>query len=173
MSKESIILTVVANDRPGIVQRLSDTALAHRASWQESSLSHLQGQFAGIVNLLVETTEQPALLKSLSELADEGINVTVHGPQQQAAHNDEGEIVELYVEANDREGIVEEITSALAAVNVNVEQIETWCESASMAGYELFIAQLAVALPSDLSKRQLEDALLNVSDDLVVAVNPD
>jgi glycine cleavage system regulatory protein len=173
MSKESIIITVIAADRSGIVQRLSDTALAHKASWKESSLSHLQGQFAGIVNLEVETTAQPALLQALAELAGEGINVTVHGSQTESRDIDFGETAELYVEANDRPGIVEEITSALAEVNVNVEQIETWCESASMAGYELFIAQLSVSLPSGLRKRELEAALEGVSDDLVVVVDPD
>lgn len=172
MSKESIIITVVAADRAGIVQRLSDTALAHKANWLESSLSHLQGQFAGIVNLEVETEAQPALLQALAELAGEGINITVHSPQAEKVSAASIEIVELYVEANDRPGIVEEITSALANANVNVEQIETWCESASMAGYDLFIAQLAVSLPSGMRKRELEETLENVSDDLVVVVDP-
>lgn len=172
MSKESIIITVVAADRSGIVQRLSDTALAHQANWLESSLSHLQGQFAGIVNLEVESTAQPALLQALAELAGEGINVTVHGPQAESSSTASAEIVELYVEANDRPGIVEEITSALADVNVNVEQIETWCESASMAGYNLFIAQLAVSLPAGMRKQELEETLEDVSDDLVVVVDP-
>ena len=64
---------------------------------------------------------------------------------------------------------MEEIASALALSNVNVEQMITECESASMAGYELFRAQLRVVLPEALSVEQLESALENVSDDLMVS----
>lgn len=172
MSKESIVISVVAEDRPGVTQRLSDVALAHQANWQESSLSQLQGQFAGIVHLLVPSDSRAELERALEALATDGIVVTVH-----AAHDStddaHGEVVTLYVEANDRPGIVKEITAALAAQNVNVVQLETWAESASMAGYELFIAELAVTLPAQMKLADLELALEAVSDDLMVTINPD
>jgi len=39
-----------------------------------------------------------------------------------------------------------------------------------MAGYQLFQAHLVVALPTSFSVDQLEDALQNVSDDLIVSI---
>ncbi len=172
MNQESIVITVTAEDRPGVVQALSDTALAHQANWLESSLSHLCGQFAGIVRLKVDGRKKAALLTALEDLASQGILVTQHG-EHAAASDISRETVALYVEANDRPGIVEEITSALATASVNVEQLETWRESASMAGYDLFIAQLAVSLPENVSSEKLEQVLESVSDDLMVSLVDD
>ena len=68
------------------------------------------------------------------------------------------------------DNFVEEITTALAEANFNLEQMETWRESASMAGYELFIAQMAVRLSGDASTDDLEAVLEDVSDDLMVSI---
>lgn len=171
MSQEFLVISVAADDRPGVIQALSDTALAHQANWLESSLSHLCGQFVGIVKLGVQSADVEALQQALTGLAHQGIAVQFH--DQAAAVEGAAETVELYVEANDRPGIIEEITSTLARLSINIEQLETWCESASMAGYDLFIAQLAVSLPADVSRLKLEQALEGVSDDLMVTIEGD
>lgn len=170
MNTENIVITIFADDRPGIVQKISDTVLANGGSWQESSLSRLSGQFAGIVNISVATGQTEALQKALGDLKESGISITSQNRIEVHAPSGKETTVELMVEANDRQGIIEEISSALAAAKVNVEQMETVCESASMAGYELFIAHLMVALPEGMRTQQLEDVLENVSDDLMVSI---
>ena len=171
MNPDNLIITVVASDRPGIVQRLSDTILAHNGNWLESRLSRLCGQFAGIVHVAVVHERQDDLLESLQALADEGIQITVQHVQADAEIVDMETAISISVEANDRPGIVEEISSALARADVNVVQIDTACESASMAGYALFKAQLLVTLPEEFTVEQLEAALENVSDDLMTSIS--
>lgn len=173
MSQEKLIITIFAKDRPGIVQQLSDSVLAHKGNWLESSLSRLCGQFVGIVHIDIDQQARAALLKSLVDLDKQGIHVTEQSSDGYEAEGDDIEAVDLVVEANDRPGIVEEITSALAAVSVNVEQMETECESASMAGYQLFRAHLMVALPEGLGVGELEKVLEGVSDDLMVSIAAD
>jgi len=170
MNTENIVITIFAEDRPGIVRELSDTVLANGGSWQESSLSRLSGQFAGIVNIAVATDQRESLQAALNGLQDSGISVTSQNRIEVQAETSNDATVELMVEANDRQGIIEEISSALATAQVNVEQMETLCESASMAGYDLFIAHLMVALPEGMNIQQLEGVLENVSDDLMVSI---
>ena len=170
MKIENLVITIFAEDRAGIVQELSDVILAHDGNWLESSLSRMSGQFAGIVNVSVAIENSEALQQALANLEQSGIHVTsqntfVPSPEQQPR-----ETVELVIEANDRPGIVEEISTALADADVNVEQMETVCESASMAGYQLFIGHLMVALPSEFDTQQLETVLENVSDDVMVSI---
>lgn len=172
MSQETLVITITAADRPGVVQSLSDTALKHQANWLDSSLSHLCGQFAGIVRLEVASANKQKLVAALSQLAEAGIMVTTHEPTTSTTA-EPTETVELYLEANDRPGIVEEITTALATTLANVEQLETWRESASMAGYELFIAQLMVSLPAGYNSNDLEAVLEGISDDLMVSIVDD
>ena len=81
-----------------------------------------------------------------------------------------GKPATLYIEANDREGIIEEISTALTLKNVNVEKLVSVCESASMAGYDLFKAKIEVTLPKRFTVIKLEALMEKVSDDLVVTV---
>lgn len=167
---QTVVITVFAEDRPGIVGTLSDSALKHNASWQESSLSRLCGQFTGIVHLEVTPEKRDSLESSLTSLSDEGIYVTVHPDAQVKNDDDEVNGIYIMVEANDRPGIVQEITKTLAENNVNVDNIDTEVSSASMAGYMLFKAHLSLAMPDDMSESNLEEILEDVSDDLMVSV---
>ena len=45
----SLVLTVIGDDRPGLVGQLSAAISKHNGNWLESSMSHLAGKFAGIV----------------------------------------------------------------------------------------------------------------------------
>ena len=47
MATTSIVLTVVADDHPGIVEDLSDALATHDGNWTESSMMTLAGKFAG------------------------------------------------------------------------------------------------------------------------------
>jgi len=172
MNTEKMIITLFAKDRPGIVRELSDTVLANKGNWLESSLSRLCGQFTGIVHIEVNAEHKSAMLDAFEKLANSGIQVTVQDHQQidSDTESESFHAVQILVEANDRPGIVEEIASALADEDVNVEHMDTECESASMAGYSLFRAHLFLALPEGLSEEQLETTLENVSDDLMVSV---
>jgi len=170
MQTEQLIITVIATDRPGVVRALSDTVLNNQGNWLESSLSRLCGQFAGVVHLSVPSKNKATLLAAFDSLQADGINVTSHSDVSNEAASIDIKPLEITVEANDRPGIVEEITAVLAKLNVNVEQMQTECVSASMAGYELFRADLAVSLPEGLKIDQLEASLENVSDDLVVSL---
>jgi len=172
MNTETIIITLFAKDRPGIIRELSDTVLANKGNWLESSLSRLCGQFTGIVHIEVSSDDKTGLLTALDKLTQTGINVTIQNHQEVDVEAESGsfEALQILVEANDRKGIVEEITTALADEDINIENMDTECESASMAGYNLFRAHMFLALPEGMSEEQLESVLENVSDDLMVSV---
>ncbi|MBL8502453.1 MAG: glycine cleavage system protein R, partial [Rhodocyclaceae bacterium] len=46
-----LVLTVIGDDRPGLVGELSAAISSHQGNWLESSMSHLAGKFAGIVKV--------------------------------------------------------------------------------------------------------------------------
>lgn len=172
MTNEKIIITLFAKDRPGVIRELSDTVLANKGNWLESSLSRLCGQFAGIVHLEIAPEHKSDLLAAFDKLVQTGINITVQQFQDVEAdvESDSFEALQILVEANDRPGIVEEIATALADEDINIENMDTECESASMAGYNLFRAHMFLALPEGMTEDQLEQIMENVSDDLMVSV---
>ncbi len=73
----SLVVTVIGEDRPGLVSLLSDRAMACGANWAESRMANLAGQFAGIVHFQVPSENAKALAAALRELETQGLRVLI------------------------------------------------------------------------------------------------
>jgi predicted amino acid-binding ACT domain protein len=73
----SLVLTIIGAERPGIVAEVATLAAAHDASWQDSRMARLAGQFAGIVALEVSEEESAALERALQTLESEGLQIAI------------------------------------------------------------------------------------------------
>ena len=173
MSKSKLVISVFAEDRPLLIQAVSDCVLQHDGNWLESSLSRLCGQFAGLVHIDVDEARRADLLHSLAQLEQQGIRVTEHSADGVVEEDDSVNAVEILVEANDRPGIIGEITQVLGLAGINIESLETGCESASMAGYTLFRAHMLLAMPDAMSEDDLDAIFASVSDDLMISILQD
>ena len=163
-----LVLTVISDDRAGIVEQVAKAISKHGGNWMESSMARLAGKFAGILLVEVDADVQPLLEKDLSELASQGIKVSIDssGPQT----DDDAHISCLEIVANDRSGIVGEISSLLASHQVNLVSLETFCESAPMSAGMMFYAHAYTQLPDGMTEDQLTQLLESLSDDLMVEV---
>ena len=111
---------------------------------------------------------------AVEQLSASGIEVRINHIADTPAPSSQEGVADLIieVEANDRAGIVKEITNALSEKSVNVKHLETRRENAAMAGYDIFYAIMQAELPSSLSSSALEDSLEALSDDLMVTIKP-
>jgi len=164
--KHYLVLTIIADDRPGIVERIADTVAAAGGNWLESNMSRLAGKFAGILLVDIAEEKQSSLLASLEQLRSLGIRVS--GEPCSTTQAAAGEQLVLTVVGNDRPGIVGEISAILASLHVNMEELDTCCEDAPMSSEILFRATATLQLPADLDRDRLQAALEGVSDDLMV-----
>ena len=71
---------------------------------------------------------------------------------------------------HDRPGIVRQISQALAAYGVNVEELNTECASAAMSGETLFTARARLSLPETCNISELRQMLEKIAADLIVDV---
>ena len=69
--KTYLILTIIGEDKPGIVESLAEVIAHHSGNWLESSMSHLAGKFAGILRVGVDEDKSEALINSINSLSDE------------------------------------------------------------------------------------------------------
>ena len=161
-----LVMTIMAKDRPGLVELLSSIIADHKGNWLESRMAHLGGQFAGILSIAVPQENQAGLEGALKELAAQGVHVTVQSSA--SAEPLLGTPAELEFVGQDRPGIVRQISQALARHGVNVEELSTECISAPMSGERLFQAKARVQLPADCSTEALSQALEKIANDLMV-----
>jgi glycine cleavage system regulatory protein len=165
----SIVLTIIADDQPGIIETVSDVLNKHGGNWTQSSMSSLAGQFAGILLASVPTDKADACLRELEDLEDEGMRIITHACDDEP-QTESGIRFSLDLVGNDRPGIVHDITSVLAAHKVSVHDLETVVESASMAGGELFRAKAQLVAPESADIDALETELEDLANDLMVDI---
>lgn len=165
----SVVMTVLAADRPGLVSALSETIAAHGGSWQESRMARLAGQFAGILRVECPATQTDALLAALGGLESQGISVQAR--REQAASAPARETLSLDIVGNDRPGIIRALSAAIAGAGANVEDLSTSLESAPMSGHPIFHAQGLVSLAADGDPAALIAAIEKLGPDLSVSID--
>jgi glycine cleavage system regulatory protein len=60
-----LVLTVIGDDKPGLVEMLADTIARHSGNWLESNMSKLAGKFAGILRIGVDEQHVDNLITAL------------------------------------------------------------------------------------------------------------
>ena len=169
MSQTSLVLTILGPDRPGLVESIARLVAEHQGNWLESRMAHLAGQFAGILRVEVDAARAESLTQALAGLAQSGLETVVH-PDPAATIPSNRPLVKLDLLGQDRPGIVRQISGVLAALGVNVEELNTECRAAAETGHPLFHAVADLRLPPDVSEEDLRIALENVAADLMVDV---
>jgi len=166
----SIVLTVIANDQPGVIHTVSKVLHKYGGSWSQSSMSSLAGQFAGILLASVPAENANTCLDELHGLESKGLRVIAHVSDKVSVTENSHEYA-LDLVGNDRPGIVHDITTLLANYSVNVQNLETSVESASMGGGELFRAKAQLIVPVSADIDALEDELEQMANDLMVDIS--
>ena len=64
----NLVLTVIADDKPGLVESLAQTIASNSGNWLESSMSQLAGKFAGILRVSVADDRVEKLIEELNGL---------------------------------------------------------------------------------------------------------
>lgn len=170
MADQFLILTVIGDDRPGLVGELSAAISGQQGNWLESSMSHLAGKFAGIVKVAVPDSNADALKSALAGL--KGLKVTAESSVAQKSAV-AARLLKLSLVGHDRIGIVREVSQVLARHAVNVEELTTRTEVAPMSSEILFHADIHLLAGRDLDARALTAELERISNDLMVDINLD
>ncbi len=166
---ESLVLTIIGMDRPGLVEKLSDRVTSHGGNWEESRMSHLAGKFAGILLLTVPADYRQTLVQSLQALEQEGLKVVIEQSEKESPV-ETYRLLHLELVGHDRPGIVKQISHAIARHHINVEELNTTCGSAPMSGESLFKADARLRCPADVPITELQQELEKIAHDLMVDI---
>jgi len=171
MTDSHLILTVIGDDKPGLVEELATAISAHGGNWLEASMAQLSGKFAGIVEVAVPADRIPELRIALGKLA--GLKVSAEIAEAATAQKSApaGRRLSLNLVGHDRIGIVKEVSQVLARHAVNVEDLQTRTSSAPMSAEILFHCEAELTAAPDFNARELKAALEQLSDDLMVDIS--
>ncbi|MBD9482903.1 glycine cleavage system protein R [Pseudomonas sp. PDM14] len=166
---DHLVLTVIAPDQPGLVERIAQCIAAHGGNWLESRMSRMAGQFAGILRVAVPAEGYDELVEGLQGLNEHGIRVLLAESGIEPSCTWKPILLDLV--GNDRPGIVRDITRLLSENGINLEHLTTEVAPAPMSSEPLFHAEAVLAVPLTLSLDLLRDKLEDLADDLMVELN--
>ena len=164
----ALVLTVIGEDRPGLVEVLADLITEHEGSWDESRMARLAGHFAGVVQIHLPETHTEGFISALPALLDQGLSVSVVSSDWTLVNVDYQESWRLDLVSQDRPGIVRDISSRLASLGVSVQDLRTIIENAPMSGERIFRAEAELVPPATADFEQIRSALEELADDMMI-----
>ena len=168
----SLVLTVIGDDRSGLVSALSGVIADHGGSWERSQMARLAGKFAGIVLVAVPDDRAEDLIDALGPLGTEGLlDVTVERAADEVPVSMDLTRLSLELVGADRPGIVHDISQALATRGVSIEELYTATREAPMVGGMLFEATATLLAPPTVPIADLQAVLEELANELMVDIS--
>lgn len=168
----TLVLTVIGEDRPGLVNAIAEKTTEFGANWLDTRLVSLGGKFAGIVLVSVSQANADALVGALQSLRSNSLSLTLER-RADAAALAPARALKLELVSHDRPGIVREIAGLLAGNKVSIEELETDFVSGSFSGENLFKARARLRAPLELDVVVLRDMIENLANELMADISID
>jgi glycine cleavage system regulatory protein len=169
--QQHLVVSLISDDKPGVVERLSTTIADNGGNWEDSRMAHFAGKFAGILRISVAEGDFQRLDDALRRLGQDGFKLQIE--RSDSAEKFERQHLQLSLIGNDRPGIVRDISRALAKRRFNVERLETDYGSTPWSGEPLFMASCTVSVSADADLDGLEEDLDKIADELGVDIEFD
>lgn len=166
----TLVMSVIGGDRPGLMEVVSSLVADHGGNWLESRMCRLGGEFAGIVRVQVTEDEKDAFETAMRGLEQQGLTVTLQ-PDSGGVEPADEQMIAFEIVGPDRPGIVRQMTAALAAQGVNVEEFSSEVISAPMSGESLFNAHILIQIPEGCDLDSLCESIEKSANELALDVD--
>ncbi len=164
----TLVITILSDDRPGIIETISGHLATYNTNWTESHFVNFAGKFTGILKLEVADNFRSKVIDQLKMLNSPELQIQVSETLDGFKYE---KSIHFSVTAHDRPGIVQEISKQLALHQFSIELLDTSTESGAMSAELIFKANVAVVHNYnnlDSAIDILEECLEALQDDLIV-----
>ena len=163
--QEYLVISAIGEDKPGIINGLSQTATESGCNILDTRMTVLGGEFA-LIMLINGLPDQIATAESSIPQAAEAFGLTTilrrTAPRREA---DGSHPYYISVVALDHPGIVREIAGFFSERKINIEEMETGTYAAAHTGSPMFSLEIAVKVPATIAIAPLKEAFIAFCDE--------
>lgn len=161
-----LVISALGEDKPGIVQALSETIKECGCNISDSRMTVLGGEFA-LIMLLSGTWDAVAKVEGALGRLESKLNLTLISKRTNAPEG-KANMLSYMVEvvAMDHPGIVQEVTEFFAERNINIEELFTSTYPAAHTGTPMFSLNMNISVPGELSIASLRGEFMDLCDAL-------
>ena len=170
----SLIISAVGTDRPGIVSELSGVITSHGGNIEKSRMTRLGSDFTIIMLVTVDPKWEESLVVALQAIKELSIttkstdsNTIITGENCQVTVGDN---CLISLSGADNEGIVKVLSKYLAGKSINILEMETHISNAPVAGTPLFNLLAIITIPDNTDLAEIQSELTLISQKLGVEI---
>ena len=165
---KSILISVLGDDKPGLLDSLSEIIVSNDGDWIESNMSTVEAKFAGILRVNVPAKNAKKLMK---ELTSSKLGLQIACEETVPVTHSDYKSYNIELIGQNHVGIINKLSHVLTyELKANVEGIKTEIIDASMSGEQLFKAQINLHLPKSIDERLIKDKLELIADEMMVEI---
>jgi len=165
---KSILISVLGDDKPGLLDSLSEIIVSNDGDWIESNMSTVEAKFAGILRVNVPAKNAKKLIKELTS-SKLGLQIACEETEPVRLSDFKSYNIELI--GQNHVGIINKLSHVLTyELKANVEGIKTEIIDTSMSGEQLFKAQISLHLPKSIDERLIKGKLELIADEMMVEI---
>lgn len=163
---QSLAITAIGEDRPGIVNELTEVLLNANLNIEDSRMSVLGGEFA----IILLVTGNDASIQSIQQKKNEletalNLSLLVKSTTSRRKNNDLASYT-IKVEGMDNPGIVHKLARYLSQQGINIVNMQTQSSHAPHTGTPIFTVDMLVDIPAAHNIDQVQDEFTKVCDGL-------
>lgn len=161
-----LVITALGEDKPGIVDKLSEVVMACNCNIIDSRMSVLGGEFAVLLMVSGKWNELTKLEDALATTSEPlGLNIACKRTEARKPSTDlmpySVEVISL-----DQPGIVHELARFFSSRNINIQELNTTQYAAAHTGTPMFALQLIANIPASHHIAGLRDELFDFCETL-------
>ncbi|MDX1513922.1 MAG: glycine cleavage system protein R [Gammaproteobacteria bacterium] len=161
-----LVISAIGEDRPGIVDALSQAILDSGCSIGDSRMAVLGGEFA-VIMVLSGNWNSVAKLESALPRLEEKLALSVQSKRTEPRKGTSNFIpYAVEVVAIDQPGIVHDVANFFARREINIEDVYTSRFPAPHTGAPMFTLHMTVGIPSDTSIATVRGEFMDFCDEL-------
>lgn len=162
---EQMVITALGDDRPGLVNNLSNKLTELKLNIEDSRMSMLGGEFAIILLVSGSTASVEKFSQSVEELETTLqmkllVKKTVKKKSQENFIPYHIEVVSI-----DQPGIVQEIASFFSERDINIIDMKTTSYRAAHTGAPMFALKITVGVPDQITMSEFRETFIKICDE--------
>ncbi|MDF2154287.1 ACT domain-containing protein [Vibrio sp. CAU 1672] len=163
------IVNFIGQASPATIKQLAAVTHENGGKWLISKVNFIEDQVAGVIKVELPAQNADIVKEAFSACQ----TLTVHFVDSDLHAHREDTIYQIRLDANDRAGIVNEITHVLDGQGISILDMD--CQRVFIAGgggisSSLFTAKIALRLPNEMDIDDIANELESLSEDTRVVI---
>jgi len=164
--KTFLVISILGEDHPGIVNQVSKAILEHGCNIEDSRMTVLGGEFAAMLLVEGKWNTLAKVENTLPEL-ERQLAMTIVSKRTKARATDKNLLpYAVDVISMDHPGIVNNLAGFFAERKINIEDMATSSYAAAHTGTPMFSVRMTVGIPSDIHIAGLREEFMDYCDGL-------